>query len=100
MADSRREKNWYIVLELEFDPPVVDEKEIADKKKFWSRNFDNFKEGAQYRIWHGNISQIRRDMLGPANKRKELSEEACNIIYGPVEEDIKQLEKNGEITAH
>lgn len=103
MADSRREKNWYIVLELEFDPPVVDEKEIADriadKKKFWSRNFDNFKEGAQYRIWHGNISQIRRDMLGPANKRKELSEEACNIIYGPVEEDLKQLEKNGEITA-
>ena len=31
--------NWYVILELEFEPPVEDEQKIADKiderAKFW-----------------------------------------------------------------
>ena len=61
--------NWYVILELEFDPPVEDEKKIADKiderAKFWSTHFNDFKMGAQYRAWHQNISKIKK---GDKNK--------------------------------
>lgn len=43
--------NWYVVLELEFDPPVEDENKILqridEKSKFWSTHFNDFKNGAQ-----------------------------------------------------
>ena len=72
--------NWYIVLGLEFDPPVKDERIIDEKieecKRYWSSHAEDYKMGVQYRTWMQNVPQIRKDMLGPSNIRKRLAEEA------------------------
>lgn len=95
--------NWYVILELEFDPPVEDEQKIADKiderAKFWSTHFNDFKMGVQYRVWHQNIPQIKKDMIGVANIRKQLAAEACTIVYSPVDKLIKTIGRKGMITA-
>ena len=94
--------NWYVILELEFDPPVEDEQKIADKiderAKFWSTHFNDFKMGAQYRAWHQNIPQIKKDMIGAANIRKQLAADACTIVYGPVDKLLKTIGRKGNIT--
>ena len=94
--------NWYVILELSFDPPVEDEvkiaERIAEKAKFWSTHFNDFKMGAQYRAWHQNIPQIKKDMIGPANIRKQLSADACTSVYGPVDKLLKTIGRKGNIT--
>lgn len=95
--------NWYVILELEFDPPVEDEQKISDrideKAKFWSTHFNDFKMGAQYRAWHQNIPQIKKDMIGAANIRKQLAADACTIVYDPVDKLLKTIGRKGNITA-
>ncbi len=94
--------NWYVILELEFDPPIVDEQKILErieeKAKFWSTNFQDFKNGAQYRAHHQNIPKIKKDMLGETNIRAELAKEACDIVYPPIDEVVKMLGRNKKIT--
>ena len=95
--------NWYVILELDFDPPVEDEQKIADKiderAKFWSTHFNDFKMGAQYRAWHQNIPQIKKDMIGPANIRKQLAADACTVVYAPADKLLKTIGRKGSITA-
>lgn len=95
--------NWYIVLELEFDPPVEDEKIIAERiderAKFWSANYNDFKMGAQYRAWHQSIPQIKKDMIGPDNIRKQLAADACMLVYGPLDKHLRTIARKGSITA-
>lgn len=95
-------ENWYIVLELSFDPPVEDEQKIEEKiverSKFWSSNFNDFKMGAQYRAWTQAVPQIRKDMIGPANIRKQLAAEASDIVYGPVDKLLRTIGRKGYVT--
>ena len=95
--------NWYVVLELEFDPPLENEQVIAEKieerSKFWATHFNDFKKGAQYRTWHQNIPQIKKDMIGPANIRKQLAEEACASAYAPIDKLLKTIGRKGNITS-
>lgn len=95
-------ENWYVILELEFDPPIEDEQKIAEKieerSKFWSAHFNDFKMGAQYRSWHQNIPRIKKDMLGAGNIRKQLAADACGIVYGPVDKLLKTIGRKGYIT--
>lgn len=95
--------NWYVVLELEFEPPMEDEdkirERIEEKARFWSAHFNDFKMGAQYRAWHQNLPQIKKDMLGAANIRKKLAAEACTIVYEPVDKLLKTIGRKGNITA-
>jgi hypothetical protein len=81
--------NWYIILELEYDPnPVHDETVIAqrieEKRKFWRANLNHYKKGPEYRSYLERWSDgtIQRDMIGPQNRRKQLIKEACEITYG------------------
>lgn len=95
-------ENWYIVLELEFDPnPVEDqatiEKRIDEKAKFWSSKFNDFKKGAEYRKYHQMIPEIKRVMNEDA-ERKRLIKEACDITYGPIDKILKVIGRKGEIT--
>ncbi len=94
------EANWYIELELEFDPPVMDEnviqQRIEEKNKEWSqkvtrdvnnrdrynRNIEAYKNGV-----------ITADMIGESNKRAEISKQACDIVYGPIDKLLKQMRK-------
>ena len=90
-------ENWYIVLELEFDPPVEDEKLIAErieeKKKYWLRHFSDYKDGAKFRSLYDRTAEIEKDMIGPANIRKELAAKARADVYGDVDEMIKMIGK-------
>lgn len=94
--------NWYVILELGFDPPVEDEVKIAErideKAKFWSTHFNDFKMGAQYRAWHQSIPQIKKDMIGPANIRTQLANDACTAVYGPIDKLLKTIGRKGNIT--
>lgn len=94
--------NWYVVLELDIDPPEENEQIISDKiderLKYWSAHFNDFKMGAQYRSWLQNVPQIKKDMLGPKNIRKQLAAEACTIVYEPVDKLLKTIGRKGNIT--
>jgi len=94
--------NWYVILELEFDPPDEDEQKIADKidekAKFWSTRFNDFKMGAQYRAWHQNIPQIKKDMIGISNIRKQMASDACAIVFDPVDKLLKTIGRKGFIS--
>ena len=91
-------ENWYIVLELEFDPnPVNDPKVIAarieEKKKFWSSKANDAFHGAEYKKYLQMLSDIERDMIGDANIRAELIKDACDKTYGPIDKTLKMIKK-------
>ena len=91
-------ENWYIILDLEFDPnPVNDEQIIADrieeKRKYWSSKANDFNRGAEYRKYSQMLPEIRRDMLGENNIRAELAKNACEKVYGPIDKTLKMLKK-------
>lgn len=94
--------NWYVILELEFDPPVEDEQKIADrineKAKFWSGNSTHFKFGPQYKAWLQKVPQIKKDMIGPANIRKQLAADACVQVYEPIDKLLKTIGRKGFIS--
>ena len=95
--------NWYLVLELDFDPALEDENVIAnkidEKAKFWASKFNDYKMGAQYRTWSQKIPQIRKDMIGPDNIRKQLVEEAQKEVYEPIDKLLRNIGRKGNITS-
>ncbi len=101
MPRSKNE-NWYIVLELEFDPPVENEddiqKRINEKKDFWSSKASNPLKGAQYGVWMKEIPRIKKEMIGSENIRKQLAKEAEQLTYGQIDDDIKTSGMKGNIT--
>ena len=93
-------ENWYLVLELEFDPkPVEDESviknRIQEKSKFWSSKANDFNKGAEYRKYldYAKKGIIEREMLGESNIRAELIKDAIDKTYGPIDKIIKQMKK-------
>lgn len=94
--------NWYVILELEFDPPVEDEQKISDKidekAKFWSSNSTHFKFGPQYKAWLQKVPQIKKDMMGSTNIRKQLAADACIQVYGPIDKLLKTIGRKGYIS--
>lgn len=91
-------ENWYIILGLEFDPnPVNDEAVIAEKieekRKFWSSKANDFNHGAEYRKYSQMIPEIKKDMLGDANIRADLIQDACERTYGPIDKTLKMIRK-------
>lgn len=95
-------ENWYIILELEFDPnPVNDEAVIADrieeKRKFWSSKANDFNHGAEYRKYSQMLPDIKKDMIGEANIRAELIKDAYDRVYGPIDKVLEMIKKT-EIT--
>jgi len=94
-------ENWYLILELEFDPnPVQDPGKIEDKinemQKFWSRNANHMTKGAEYRRYMQMIPAIREAMSN-LDERKRMIEEACAITYANVDRLLKLFHKS-EIT--
>ncbi len=92
-------ENWYVILELEFDPnPVEDEAIIAqrieEKRKFWSKNANSPTKGSKYRKYSQKLDQIKRDMIGEDNIRKELIKAACEEVYSPIDKILKQIRKS------
>lgn len=95
--------NWYVILGLGFDPPVEDEAEIAErideKARFWSAHFDDPQMGSQFRAWYQNIPQIQRDMIGPANIRRQLASNVGFMFCDPLDKPLKTIGRKGYVTA-
>jgi len=99
------EDNWYLILELEYDPnPVHDETVIArrieEKRKFWIQNKDrDYKKGPEYRRYLEKFKDgtIAREMGSPI-RRKQLIKEACEITYGQIDKFLVRTALNNEIT--
>nr|WP_072537015.1 zinc ribbon domain-containing protein [Anaerococcus mediterraneensis] len=76
---EKRIYNWYEELELSFDPPVEDEavieKRINEKSVEWSK-LSTTSSDKKYGILGDMIDDIKKDMLGEANIRKDLAKEA------------------------
>jgi len=94
--------NWYIVLELEFDPnPVHDlptiSAKIDEKVKFWARNFGDFQHGPVYRSYCDRRNEITVAM-GNETERKRMVAEACKITFGPIDNMIKLVGMKGNVT--
>jgi PKD repeat protein len=93
-------ENCYLLLELEFDPPVKDQavidQRIEEKAKFWSTNSNHFKKGAEYKTYLEMLPEIKKIMSDPV-KRKGEADSACSIVYGPIDQDLKVLGTTGEI---
>ncbi len=90
--------NWYIILELEFDPnPVVDEttisERIEEKKQFWAVNLCDSLRGVEYQRYLRLIPIIKKDMIGDANIRAELIEDARQKTYSQIDKKLKKNKK-------
>ena len=95
--------NWYIVLELEFDPnPEHDPNNISqridEKVKYWRYNLDSFDtdKSQLYRSYLDRQDVIRAAMKN-TKERERLINEACEIA-APVDKLIKMAAPKGEIT--
>ncbi len=93
-------ENWYIVLELDFDPTAVNDQavikqRIDEKVKFWSSKANDFNKGAEYRKYldYAKKGVIEKEMLGDENIRAELVKDACDKVYGPIDKTLKQMRK-------
>ncbi len=93
-------ENWYVVLGLEFDPKPVDDENlirecIQEKIKFWSSKANDFNKGAEYRKYldYAKKGIIEKEMIGDANIRAELINDAREKVYGPIDKILKQMRK-------
>ena len=95
--------NWYIILELEFDPNPVHDYEgiikakIKEKESFWAGSFNDINRGAEYRRYHQLVPKMHTAMNDP-EERKRLVKEACEIIYAPIDKLVKMVGRKGEIS--
>lgn len=85
--------NWYIVLELEFEPHPVEDMavinaRIEEKRRFWSSNANHFLKGAEYTRYLEQIAAIQRDMADP-DTRALMARQAAEQVYGPIDKKLK-----------
>lgn len=87
-------ENWYIILGLELDPPIHDEKiirnRINEEKRKWTNDLNKKKYLKQ-------LQTIEKDMIGEHNIRDELIEDACKKVYGPIDEILEMFKETNEI---
>jgi len=90
-----------LLLELDFDPPIEDQsiinQRIEEKARFWSSHYNDFKRGTEYRHYHQMLPKIKEIMSDPGKRKKEATS-ARNIVYALLDEDLKILGMNGEIS--
>ena len=92
------EENWYLLLDLEFDPnPVKDDEiikeRIKEKKLFWGKQAINSTNSNKYSRYIELIPEITKDMTGDENIRDELIKDAIAQCK-PIDELIKTLTKS------
>ncbi|MBW6518049.1 MAG: hypothetical protein K0A89_06070 [ANME-2 cluster archaeon] len=94
-------ENWYLILDLDFDPPVEDQavidQIIEEKRKFWATNFNDSFRGSLYKEYHGKLNEIKRIMSDPVERKKQ-AEAARNDVYDLLNKDLTNLGRgSGEI---
>lgn len=94
--------NWYLVLELPFDPkpesdPAMIEARIVEKVQFWSKNVNDPLKGDTYRLWRESADTMRAD-LADSMKREQLAQEAREITFGRLDRLLQTASNQGKKT--
>lgn len=90
--------NWYLALELPFDPvperdlAVIDAR-IAEKVRFWSQNATDSANGSKYTLWREKAQQMKAD-LRDAAIRQRMADEAVELVYGKLDANLRQASAN------
>ncbi len=70
-------ENYFILLELPFDPPEGNTDKISDaitiKQRFWSDNTSHPVHGPKYRGYLAQIEDIKKVMLNPESRKQEAT---------------------------
>jgi len=96
-------ENWYLILELDFDPPVEDQaivdQKIEEKRKFWAKNINDFKKGPLYKGYLEKYKnkEIENIMSDPEEREKQ-AEAAREDAYKKLNNYLTILGRGGEIT--
>ena len=87
--------NYYLMLDLEFDPAVDDDKlirqRIDDKKKEWSKGSTNAAL-KHYKNYLDALDDMNARMLGQDNERQIIAQEAKKLVDEPLERSIKTFQ--------
>lgn len=71
-------ENYFLLLELKFDPPEEDTGRIVEaiekKRNFWSTQVDHPIFGCKYRDYIEQIEKIKTAMLNPESRKKAATE--------------------------
>lgn len=102
MPEHERD-NYYILLELEFDPPVTDQGRIKAalraKKQEWTRWQDNPGKRNAGLSYLGMAQDIEKTLLDPAQREKEAAaaKEEKREMLSQFEAELRVLESKGYI---
>lgn len=86
--------NWYLALELPFDPvpeqdlAVIDAR-VAEKVRYWSQNANDPANGSKYTLWREKAQQMKAD-LRDAAVRQKMADEAIELVYGKLDANLRQ----------
>jgi hypothetical protein len=91
-------ENWYLILGLEFDPPVEDiakiEAKITEMMQTWSRNSNHMTKGPEARKYLKMANdKIIINALSIPEERKRQIKEACDLTYGALDKLLKMMRK-------
>lgn len=93
--------NYYLLLELSLDPPVLDpaliEKEIEEKRSYWNRNRNHPTNAAKYKRYGEMVPEIMEVLLNPGLLKREI-EEARKQILRELDRAIADCAADGEIS--
>ncbi|MDO5291380.1 MAG: hypothetical protein Q4F05_01395 [bacterium] len=91
-------ENFYIILELPFDPPEEDQavidQTIEKKRLEWSKGATDFKKGPVYRGYTSMLPVIREVMSDPEKRKKEY-EQAYKLTFDKARHMLAIVEKRG-----
>lgn len=90
--------NYYIVLELPFDPPEEDqdviEERIRKKSRYWSKYAEDPNLGMMCNKYLNMVPEIR-SVMGNPMKRKAEAREAARMTYAKIEKQLRIISKRG-----
>ncbi|MDO5521122.1 MAG: hypothetical protein Q4G58_11580 [bacterium] len=91
-------ENFYLILELPFDPPEEDQAvidRVIEKKRLeWSKGATDFKKGPVYRGYTSMLPIIREVMADPEKRKKEY-EQAYKLTFDKARHMLAIVEKRG-----
>ena len=89
-----QDTNWYVALDLAFDPPEEDleviKQRIMKKRSEWNLRSADPTYGALYSMYIQKADQMERDLSDP-QKRRNMYEEAREAKFGPLDKVLKQV---------
>lgn len=91
--------NWYVALELPFDPVPEEDQAVIDarireKVIYWSQHANDPSKGAQYTQWRESSDRMRSDLADPV-KRRQMADQALEETFGKLDQTLRRVSRQG-----